>query len=450
MRTVRLLSIVLGVVVCVAGCSSGRQTSEADQPKASLQTTSTTGTVVASAAGRPAAREPVSPEHGPKQKPASKPTPELTEAILRYLGCKPGDSNVVSLCGMDLKGRGGPPPGVVLLGGTQFEQKHVGPSGAVTVIGQGQGEPKVSFEKGTTVELAGGDAFVWTGEKWTPQKDLAKDRALVERAERSPTGKAVAAKLSLAQKPTTEKGDGHIPARFRGEWTERVEGTGTAQTITVTESRVVWKRTLDGVETAETHEFPQITIAADGSSLVFTTVVVVAVRMYIDTPAVSGEATASLSLDGDTLLAKIGGFRKTLTSDGFFRWRGGTSISREVKEGKLHQYIDFPPETIRFTKLPETYEKVDPAELRIAFEGAFKSLEVNSSGEVVQINGVVKKLAVGNKPIELETDRVAHENKTAFIVTKSYGKLKVTFDSNAQATFWLTPSQRKRLLALAK
>jgi len=170
MRIVAFFAVLLGVVVCVAGCPSGMETPSPDQPKASFQETPTAGTAVAHAAGRPAAKEPVAAEPGPKQKPASKPTPELTEAILRYLGCKPGDSNVVRLCGMDLKGRGGPPPGVILLGGTQFEQKHVGPSGAVTVIGQAQGEPKVSFEEGTIVELAGGDAFVWKGGNWTPHK----------------------------------------------------------------------------------------------------------------------------------------------------------------------------------------------------------------------------------------------------------------------------------------
>lgn len=98
----------------------------------------------------------------------------------------------------------------------------------------------------------------------------------------------------------------------------------------------------------------------------------------------------------------------------------------------------------------DEYRPVDPAELHIVFEAQLTRLSVDSDGNVRAVEGVVTTMSVGDTKIELASDKITMEDTDAFVTTKEYGKIKVTFNSNAQSTFWLTASQKKNLLKLKK
>ena len=96
----------------------------------------------------------------------------------------------------------------------------------------------------------------------------------------------------------------------------------------------------------------------------------------------------------------------------------------------------------------EQYEKVDPRELYIVFEASLQSLTVDAAGNIIEIEGVVTRLAVGDKPIELSSDKILLEGTDAFVVTKDYGKIKITSTSTGGVTIWLKPSQKEKLKEL--
>ena len=98
----------------------------------------------------------------------------------------------------------------------------------------------------------------------------------------------------------------------------------------------------------------------------------------------------------------------------------------------------------------QVYQKLDPAELHIVFVAQMKSLGVDSDGNVLGVEGVVKTMAIGDTKIELISDKITLEGSEAWVNTKEYGKIKVTFNSNAEATLWVTTVQKKALLKLKK
>jgi hypothetical protein len=108
------------------------------------------------------------------------------------------------------------------------------------------------------------------------------------------------------------------------------------------------------------------------------------------------------------------------------------------------------PTQIPPTPTEEMYEELDPNELAIVFEGSLKRLEVDSDGNVVQVDGIVTKMVVGDQQIALSSDKILLEGREAFIATKDYGKIKVKFNSSGGATLWLKPSQKERLKELAQ
>jgi hypothetical protein len=98
----------------------------------------------------------------------------------------------------------------------------------------------------------------------------------------------------------------------------------------------------------------------------------------------------------------------------------------------------------------EPFHKVSLTELPFQFTAAMKSLEVDSAGNTIDVEGVVKEFSLDGKQIELEVDKLTKVGNDVFILTRSYGKVKVTFDSNARTTIWLTSSQTKKFKALRK
>ena len=106
--------------------------------------------------------------------------------------------------------------------------------------------------------------------------------------------------------------------------------------------------------------------------------------------------------------------------------------------------------TISIAGAGEPYRQVNRAELPFIFSGAMKSLEVDAAGNTVNVEGVVKEFSLDGKKIELETDKLTKIGSEVFILTKGYGKVKVTFDSNAGVTLWLTASQTKQFKELRR
>jgi hypothetical protein len=98
----------------------------------------------------------------------------------------------------------------------------------------------------------------------------------------------------------------------------------------------------------------------------------------------------------------------------------------------------------------EKYEEVDATALSIRFEARIKYVENGADGNVVKIDAVVKTLTVAGKPVELTTDKIVQEGKDAFVFTKNLGKIKVVFNSNLEATFWMTASQKKSVTEMAQ
>ena len=93
---------------------------------------------------------------------------------------------------------------------------------------------------------------------------------------------------------------------------------------------------------------------------------------------------------------------------------------------------------------PEEPE-VTPSEFNIVCTASFNHFAVGADGNVMAALGVVRYLSILGRPVELANDTLACYAGTAYVVSKQYGELKLTFDSNRNATLWLTPSQRKAI-----
>ncbi len=69
------------------------------------------------------------------------------------------------------------------------------------------------------------------------------------------------------------------------------------------------------------------------------------------------------------------------------------------------------------------------------------------------LDGKVDFIGVGGGPLELETKDIIHEDNKAWIVTKLYGKIRVSggYAGNYPGgmCLWLTPSQQEKLKRLA-
>jgi len=69
------------------------------------------------------------------------------------------------------------------------------------------------------------------------------------------------------------------------------------------------------------------------------------------------------------------------------------------------------------------------------------------------IEGTVDMIMVGSKPLEMVTNAIVHDGDKAWIVTKQYGKIRISGgyagdNPPSGLCFWLTPSQKTRIKAL--
>lgn len=100
----------------------------------------------------------------------------------------------------------------------------------------------------------------------------------------------------------------------------------------------------------------------------------------------------------------------------------------------------------------EKYEQVDPSELQMDFQADIPGeVRWDAEGNVTAFGGgKVTRFTVGGKSIELASDDLLLEDKEVFIVTKDYGRIKVTFNSNFTISLWLKPSQKEKFMELIK
>jgi hypothetical protein len=100
----------------------------------------------------------------------------------------------------------------------------------------------------------------------------------------------------------------------------------------------------------------------------------------------------------------------------------------------------------------EKYEQVDPLELSMDFQADIPgAIRWDADGNITEFGGgKVTRFTVGGKPIELVSDDLLLEGEEVFIVTKEYGKIKVTFNSNFTISLWLKPSQKEKFMELIK
>jgi len=97
----------------------------------------------------------------------------------------------------------------------------------------------------------------------------------------------------------------------------------------------------------------------------------------------------------------------------------------------------------------EKYEPFRPQDVAVAFKVTAGEIRF-AAGKAVSSDATVVKFAVADSDIELVSDKVVTEGKNFVINTKQYGKMRVVFDDSFGATVWVTQSQRRALLKLAK
>ena len=118
----------------------------------------------------------------------------------------------------------------------------------------------------------------------------------------------------------------------------------------------------------------------------------------------------------------------------------------------------------------ESYSKVNLHELPFLFSAELKSLLVDADGKTLAVEGNVTELSLHGQPIELEVmaiTRIGEKGEIQVpsggeypdivkvgeyfaILTRDYGRVKVTFTSDARATLWLTPSQDAKFRMLVR
>lgn len=104
------------------------------------------------------------------------------------------------------------------------------------------------------------------------------------------------------------------------------------------------------------------------------------------------------------------------------------------------------------TPAEEKYEQVNPSELSIDFQVDIPgAVRWDADGNITEFGGgKVTRFTIGGKSIELISNDLLLEENEVFIVTKDYGKVKVTFNSNFTISLWLKPSQKAKLMELIK
>jgi hypothetical protein len=98
---------------------------------------------------------------------------------------------------------------------------------------------------------------------------------------------------------------------------------------------------------------------------------------------------------------------------------------------------------------PEKYERLNnPRELGLDIE-VQATLTRGTPNDDGVVEGKVASLTVGGKKLELVSSDIAQDAKErSWIVTKNYGRIRITSAYSGGLILWLTPSQKESLKAL--
>ena len=116
---------------------------------------------------------------------------------------------------------------------------------------------------------------------------------------------------------------------------------------------------------------------------------------------------------------------------------------------------DAPPKTAKLetnhSAALEEYERVSPADLDFVLRDKSTFIEQEAGGNVRGWAGTWESFhaegGIGN--IELANNQIAVEDGCGIIVTKNFGKIRITVPAEGPV-FWLKPSQKEALMKLKK
>jgi len=102
-------------------------------------------------------------------------------------------------------------------------------------------------------------------------------------------------------------------------------------------------------------------------------------------------------------------------------------------------------------KAHEQYEQVDVGALSLYLGTGIKSLTLNADRTLDDVDAIVTKFTIADKPVELITDKISidqDDKRFATISTKQFGTIRLTLSQFGGGTVWLTPSQKNAVLNL--
>ena len=161
----------------------------------------------------------------------------------------------------------------------------------------------------------------------------------------------VSAKPEMGIVAFTIGGSGSIhglPSLFHGTWIEIGDEGKEIARMEVKGKGIDWTVPHSSTQTIEA---TKVTIAEDQKMLSFTSDVVIAEGAFIPSPAIVGKPKVEIKREDDILVVKIGEVKLKSGARGLFRWRGGTSISFEVVDGKEVAVITRPEKVHRYVSI---------------------------------------------------------------------------------------------------
>lgn len=265
----------------------------------------------------------------------------MADYVLVYLGYKNGNSLITRLCGRNLKDAGAMPPGVSLDSGTGIMTSFCNEK--VVVRGKAGGTMQVLFQAGATVELDDDQVWIYGETGWSPRSAPVSG---VKHQSPSTSHLSKGQVASIAQ--PSGKTEDFIPNLFIGIW-ERASEDGTlTNRISISADQISWEQTGQG-----THNFgsSKVTVSEDKQKLTFQSGVTVAKGTFFPSPHIDLKRTVSLKRDGDELIAELSAAREKTDASGLMSWKAGTTISREVVDGKIVTYVEYPAEIHKYKKV---------------------------------------------------------------------------------------------------
>ena len=103
---------------------------------------------------------------------------------------------------------------------------------------------------------------------------------------------------------------------------------------------------------------------------------------------------------------------------------------------------------------PEQYELLKDPSGHFGIVAQLRAKSMEQAGDCSgDIEGSIDMLALGGKQVELVTNEIVHDGGKAWIVTKQYGKIRISGgyagdNPPSGLCFWMTPSQKTRIRAI--